>query len=162
MDRKDEHHLSSKHPYVFRIQDFNQQVLALQNNTLIATPHSDHVTPVILESMPCRAKEYLVRDKGTAIYLGIQKKELCLFCEESGGQPTLKLQSNNVMALYSSENAQKPFVFYQNQADSTSTFESAAYPGWFMCTSNEKDRPITMTQNGGTKYNTVFSLTSVS
>ncbi|XP_020819190.1 interleukin-36 alpha-like [Phascolarctos cinereus] len=162
MDTKDDHLLSSGIPYVFRIQDFNQQVLALKNNTLIATPHSDHVTPVFLESMPCRDKEYLVTDKGTAIYLGIQNKELCLFCEESGGQPILKMQGNNVMALYSSVKAQKPFVFYQNQANNTSTFESAACPGWFICTSNEKDRPVTMTQNRGTKYNTDFYLTSMS
>ncbi|XP_072492875.1 interleukin-36 gamma-like isoform X2 [Notamacropus eugenii] len=138
MDNNDAHKFAMQKPSLFRIQDSNQQVLALKDNTLIATPHSDHVTPVDLESMPCRDKELLTGNHGTAVYLGIRGKELCLFCEESGGQAILKLNTNT-----------------------TSTFESAAFPGWFICTSNEMDRPVTMTQNRGTNYNTAFFLTSL-
>ncbi|XP_072492874.1 interleukin-36 alpha-like isoform X1 [Notamacropus eugenii] len=161
MDNNDAHKFAMQKPSLFRIQDSNQQVLALKDNTLIATPHSDHVTPVDLESMPCRDKELLTGNHGTAVYLGIRGKELCLFCEESGGQAILKLNNKNIMQLYDSKDAMKPFVFYQNQTNTTSTFESAAFPGWFICTSNEMDRPVTMTQNRGTNYNTAFFLTSL-
>ncbi|XP_036605989.1 interleukin-36 alpha-like [Trichosurus vulpecula] len=162
MQKNDERQLSVPTPSPFHIRDFNQKVLDLRNNTLIATPHSDEVTPVDLESVPCRDKECLAGNHGTAIYLGIRGKELCLFCEESGGQPILKLKNNQIMKLYHTENAQKPFLFYQNQTESTSTFESAAYPGWFICTSNEKDRPVTMTQTRGTNYYTDFYITPLS
>ncbi|XP_068943657.1 interleukin-36 gamma-like [Petaurus breviceps papuanus] len=161
MDKNDGHHLSKEDTSPLHIRDLKQQVLALQNDNLIATPHSDHVTPVILESLPCRDKELLENNQGTAIYLGIKGKNLCLFCEESGGQVILKLKDMNIWDLYSPGNIQrKPFVFYQNQTNTTSTFESAAYHGWFMCTSNEKDRPVTMTQNRGANYNTDFYLIS--
>ncbi|XP_043837174.1 interleukin-36 gamma-like [Dromiciops gliroides] len=152
--------LASPTPQVFHLQDSHQQVWALKDKTLIATPHSDYVTPVILESMPCRDKAYPVRDQSTAVYLGIHGKELCLFCEESGGKPTLKVKDKKIHDLYSSETAEKPFVFYVNKTGSISTIESAAYPGWFVCTSNEKDQPVTMTQHIGTNYNTAFYLSS--
>uniref|UniRef100_A0A5F8GSJ6 Interleukin-1 n=1 Tax=Monodelphis domestica TaxID=13616 RepID=A0A5F8GSJ6_MONDO len=79
-------------------------------------------------------------------------------CEESRGQPILKLEDKKIMDLYSSQKAQKLFVFYQNQIGNASTLESAAYPGWFMCTSTETDQPVTITQHVGPNHNIVFYL----
>ncbi|XP_051838866.1 interleukin-36 alpha-like [Antechinus flavipes] len=143
---------------IIHLRDTNQQVLILQNNILIASPHSDYVTPVTFASLPCRDIENLEKDKGTPIYLGIHGKELCLCCEESGGEPTLKLKEKNLWKLYQSKDAEKPFVFYQNQNGSTSSLESAAYPGWFICTSSELNRPVRMTQQREPNCNTSFYL----
>ncbi|XP_044515280.1 interleukin-36 alpha-like [Gracilinanus agilis] len=150
--------LTSSNSNGFSILDSNQQVLSLQDKTLIATPYTDHVIPVTLEILPCRDPEYPVRDERIAVYLGISGKDLCLLCEESRGQPILKLEDKKIMDLYSSQKAQKPFVFYQNQIGNTSTLESAAYPGWFICTSTEIDQPVTITQHIGPNHNIAFYL----
>ncbi|XP_036605987.1 interleukin-36 beta-like [Trichosurus vulpecula] len=112
---------SLKEPHCLEIHDTNQQVLVLQGKTLIAVPHDELVDP----------------------------KKLCLCCAESEGKPKLKLEERDIMELYHTQKAEKSFVFFQNASGNTSTFQSAAYPGWFTCSSKEKGKPITMTKNVG-------------
>ncbi|XP_023350992.1 interleukin-36 alpha-like [Sarcophilus harrisii] len=158
MDSEKSKQLSRDIVSIIHLKDTNQQVLILQDNILIASPHSDYVTPVTFASLPCRDIENLAIDKGSPIYLGIDGKELCLCCEESEGEPTLKLKEKNVWKLYQSKDAEKPFVFYQDQNGSMSSLESAAYPGWFICTSSERNRPLRMTQQKEPNCNTSFYL----
>ncbi|XP_068943591.1 interleukin-36 alpha-like [Petaurus breviceps papuanus] len=137
-----------KNSYCLGIQDIYQKVLVLQGKTLRAVPEDGNVTPISLKTTPCQ-DESLEKGKGNAIYLGIEGQKLCLCCAESGGQPILKLEERGIMELYHNQKAEKPFVFYQNAASNTSTFESAAYPGWFISSSVKKQKPITLTKDVG-------------
>ncbi|XP_036605986.1 interleukin-36 alpha-like [Trichosurus vulpecula] len=130
------------------VHDTNQQVLVLQGKTLIAVPHDGKLYPNILTSTPCR-DESLEKGKGNPIYLGVANHKLCLCCAESEGKPKLKLEERDIMELYGTQKAEKSFVFFQNGNGNTSTFESAAYPGWFISSSEENGKPITMTKDVG-------------
>ncbi|XP_043837171.1 interleukin-36 alpha-like [Dromiciops gliroides] len=144
-------------PVVTGIHDIHQQIWVLQGKSLIATSQSDGVIPVKLDILPCRSTDSLEGNKGNPIYIGIKDHLLCLSCVESEGHAILKLEKKDIMELYNTQKAEKSFVFYQNATDSTSTFESAAYPGWFICTSVEKRKPIGMTEDLG-KDNIAFYL----
>ncbi|XP_036600111.1 interleukin-36 beta-like [Trichosurus vulpecula] len=137
-----------KDPYLVEVHETNQQVLVLQGKTLIAVSHDGMVHPSILTSIPCR-DESLEKGKGNLIYLGIANHKLCLCCAESEGKSKLKLEERDIMALYCTQKAEKSFVFFQNADGNTSTFQSAAYPGWFISSSKEKGTPITMTKDVG-------------
>ncbi|XP_074054323.1 interleukin-36 alpha-like isoform X2 [Macrotis lagotis] len=130
------------------MRDINQQVLVLQGKTLIAVPEDENVTPVSLKITPCR-DDSLEKGKGDPIYLGIADHNLSLCCIENEGQPVLKLEERDPMELYKSPKAEIPFVFYRNAPGFTSTFESAAYPGWFICTSVERGKTNTNDQECG-------------
>ncbi|XP_007477645.1 interleukin-36 gamma-like isoform X2 [Monodelphis domestica] len=138
------------------IHDVQQQVWILKGETLIAAPHEKGVNPVSLKVLPCR-DDSLPKDKGDPIYLGINETDFCLCCEVSGGQPQLQLVKEDIMKLYNNPEAVKAFVFYQNRTGSTSTLESAAYPDWFI-SSSDKDQPIILTHNTKSQYNTAFYL----
>ncbi|XP_043837173.1 interleukin-36 alpha-like [Dromiciops gliroides] len=146
-----------EHPYLGKIYDTDQQVWILQDGTLIATPNEENVNPVTLEIFPCR-DESLPKGKGKPIYLGIKASGFCLCCAMNGEQPQLQLVEKNIIDLYKEPEAVKPFVFYLNSTGSTSTLESAAYSGWFISTSPDKNQPVTLTQNLGSQYNTDFFL----
>ncbi|XP_072492872.1 interleukin-36 alpha-like [Notamacropus eugenii] len=148
---------STEHPPLGKIHDIHQRVWILLNGTLIATPYGENTNPVTLEVLPCR-DDSLPKDKGQPIYLGIKASGFCLCCTMHGDQPTLQLVEMNIADLYRTPNAVKPFVFYLNRTGSTSTLESAAYPGWFIATSSDKNQPVTLTQNLGNQYNTDFYL----
>ncbi|XP_074078780.1 interleukin-36 alpha-like [Macrotis lagotis] len=141
-----------------KIHDINQHVWILQNKHLI-TSKGNRVTPVILKMIPCRNEDSLEKNKGKCIYIGIKDHKLCLCCENK--EPaTLKLEDKDIMDLYKSEKAQKPFVFYYKKTGNTSTLESAACPGWFICTSNKIGEPVKMTKNVGEGNNIDFYLRS--
>ncbi|XP_036604512.1 interleukin-36 alpha-like [Trichosurus vulpecula] len=148
---------STEHPPLGKIRDIHQQVWTLLDRTLIATPYEEYVNPVILEVLPCR-DDSLPKDKGQPIYIGIKASGFCLCCAMSGEQPTLQLVEKNIADLYKTPQAVKPFVFYLNRTGSTATLESAAYSGWFIGTSSDKNQPVTVTQNLGSQYNTDFYL----
>uniref|UniRef100_A0A8C6FFJ8 Interleukin-1 n=1 Tax=Moschus moschiferus TaxID=68415 RepID=A0A8C6FFJ8_MOSMO len=99
-------------------------------------------------------------NKGSPILLAVSKGELCLCCDRKKGQsqPSLQLKKRKLSNLA----AQKkwkclPFIFYRNKVGSWNTLESAAHPGWFVCTSANPGEPVEMTKSrGGRKY-TEFS-----
>ncbi|KAJ8787979.1 hypothetical protein J1605_005637 [Eschrichtius robustus] len=51
----------------------------------------------------------------------------------------------------------KPFLFYHVQTDSNSTFESVAFPSWFI-TSSKRGQPIFLTSDLGRMYSTAFRM----
>lgn len=53
------------------------------------------------------------------------------------------------MELYRSPEDSKGFTFYRRDTGLTSSFESAAFPGWFLCTEPEADQPLGLTQLPG-------------
>ncbi|XP_044516788.1 interleukin-36 alpha-like [Gracilinanus agilis] len=145
------------YPVYRKIRDIHQHVFVLQERTLIAVPEDGNVTPIILETVTV-TDDSLENSKGDALYLGIteQKQHLCLCCVANEGPPTLKLEEKYVMDLPRTDKAVKSFVFYRNEAGNISTFESAAFPGWFI-SSEEQGKPMKITNDVG-KNNISFSI----
>lgn len=74
----------------------------------------------------------------------------------------LFLQKRTIDNLYHHPQPEKPFLFYHNQAGNTSTFESAAFPGWFIGTGSTGESPVFMTREVGKTHVTEFVLTTLS
>ncbi|XP_007957700.1 interleukin-36 gamma [Orycteropus afer afer] len=146
------------HPQTVHISDLNHQVWIVQGQTLVAIPQSENVVPATVTLVPCKYPEPLEQGKGTPIYLGIRNPEMCLSCEDVGGQPTLQLKTENILRLYNEPEPVKPFLFYHDKKGRTSTFESVAFPGWFIA-SSKIAQPIILTSKLGEAYNTEFDLT---
>ncbi|XP_053445998.1 interleukin-36 gamma isoform X1 [Nycticebus coucang] len=150
-------HQSVSRPVTGNVSDLSQQVWVLQGETLVAIPRSDSVVPVTVVVTTCKYPEALEQGKGDPIYLGIQNPEMCLFCEDAGGQPSLKLKEQKIMELYNQDKPVKPFLFYRVKTGRTSTFESVAFPGWFIASSKGK-QPLFLTSDQGQSFNTAFDL----
>ncbi|XP_044516378.1 interleukin-36 alpha-like [Gracilinanus agilis] len=149
---------SGETPRRIVVRDTDQQVWVLQGKSLIAIPQYENVTPAKVLTISCRDEDYLDKNKGNAIYLGLNHFDgLSLSCVESGGHATLKLEEKKITDLYNSKKAEKPFVFYLKETGNTATFESAACPGWFICTS-KMGEPVSMTQDSGKEKHTNFYL----
>ncbi|XP_008592961.1 PREDICTED: interleukin-36 beta [Galeopterus variegatus] len=152
--------LREEHPRSFSIRDSLHMVWVLDGNSLIAVPDSSNIQPVTLDLLPCRDTEFSDEEKGNLVYLGINGRDLCLFCAEIQNWPTLQLKEKNIMDLYLESKAQKPFLFFHNKEGSTSAFQSASYPGWFIASSTA-GQPIVLTQERGQTNNTDFYLSPV-
>ncbi|XP_037663124.1 interleukin-36 gamma-like [Choloepus didactylus] len=144
-------------PNFGEISDQNQQVWALQGKTLVAIPRSDNKAAATVVILPCKYPQSLEQGKGVPIYLGIESPEMCLCCEDAGGQHLLQLKEQKIMDLYHRAEPVKPFLFYHSRPGRASTFESVAFPGWFIA-SSERDQPLLLTSELGTKFNTAFDL----
>ncbi|KAF6268466.1 interleukin 36 beta [Rhinolophus ferrumequinum] len=143
-------------PESHRIRDSLQMVWVLKGNTLFSVPFSSNVEPVTICSVPCTDTESHDEQKGSLIYLGLKGVDLCLFCAEIQGHPTLQLKEKKIMDLHEEKSAQKPFLFLRGIEGSTSTFQSVAYPGWFIATSSTVGQPVILTNERGKTYNTNF------
>ncbi|XP_029793648.1 uncharacterized protein LOC115290080 isoform X3 [Suricata suricatta] len=79
-------------PQTGEVSDLNQQVWILQDQIIVTVPRTDSVTPVTVTVVPCKYPESLEQGRGIPIYMGIENPEMCLSCEDIGGQPTLQLK----------------------------------------------------------------------
>ncbi|XP_003942556.1 interleukin-36 receptor antagonist protein [Saimiri boliviensis] len=127
----------------FRMKDSALKVLYLHNNQLLAG--GLHAGKVIKgEEISVVPNRWLDASLSPVI-LGIQGGRQCLSCG-AGQEPTLTLEPVNIMELYAGAKESKSFTFYRRDLGLTSSFESAAYPGWFLCTVPEADQPVRLTQ----------------
>ncbi|XP_042526858.1 interleukin-36 gamma-like [Dipodomys spectabilis] len=140
-----------------KVSDLDHQVWILQGENLVVAPRSKDVNSVIVTVIPCKYPESLEKNKGTPIYLGIKNPAMCLCCESAGRQPTLKLKKGNISNLYNQPEPVKPYLFFHSMVGRTSTFESVAFPGWFIA-SSKKDQPIFLTSDLGKQHNINFNL----
>ncbi|XP_030166954.1 interleukin-36 gamma-like isoform X1 [Lynx canadensis] len=148
---------SMNKPQTGEVSDLNQQVWILQDQTIVTVPRTDSVTPVTVTVVPCKYPEYLEQGRGIPIYMGIENPEMCLSCEDIGGQPTLQLKEEEILDLYNEVAPVEPFLFYHSKDGRTSTFESVAFPGWFIA-SSEIRHPLFLTSDLGGKNNVNFNL----
>ncbi|XP_012394446.2 interleukin-36 gamma isoform X1 [Orcinus orca] len=144
-------------PWTGECFDLNQQAWILKGHTLVTVPLNNSVTPVVVTVMPCKNPGSVEEDKGVPIYLGIENPEMCLYCEDVGGQPKLQLKDQKILDLYNRPEPMEPFLFYHGRTGSTSTFESVAFPDWFIA-SSEQGQPIFLTSNLGKMYSTAFRI----
>ncbi|EHA99170.1 Interleukin-1 family member 6 [Heterocephalus glaber] len=149
-------------PFQRHIQDFDQRVWVLQGQTLTMVPRKANVVPVTVDLYPCKHLETLEKGRGDPMYLGLKEPQFSLFCTKAGEQTVLQLNKKKIKDLYDEPQPEKPFLFYHKEVGSTSTFESAAFSGWFIATGSNGECPIFMTQEVGKTHVTEFVLTTLS
>uniref|UniRef100_A0A8C3WFA5 Interleukin-1 n=1 Tax=Catagonus wagneri TaxID=51154 RepID=A0A8C3WFA5_9CETA len=127
----------------FRMKDAALKVLYLRDNQLLAggLQAGKGIQGEEISVVPNRSLDA----KFSPVILGVQSGSQCLSCG-TGQEPTLKLEPVNIMELYHGAKESKSFTFYRRDTGLTSSFESAAYPGWFLCTMPEADQPLRLTQ----------------
>nr|KAF6447085.1 interleukin 1 receptor antagonist [Rousettus aegyptiacus] len=134
-------HPSGKRPsemQAFRIWDVNQKTFYLRNNQLIAG---------YLQGQNTKLEEKLsvVPVEPHAMLLGIHGGKLCLSCVKVGDEIRLQLEEVNITDLSRTQEQGKRFTFIRTDSGTTTSFESAACPGWFLCTALEADQPVSLT-----------------
>ncbi|NWZ26702.1 IL1B protein, partial [Asarcornis scutulata] len=82
------------------------------------------------------------------VALGIKGYKLYMSCVLSGTEPVLQLEEADVMRDIDSAELTR-FIFYRldSPAEGTTRFESAAFPGWFVCTSLQPRQPVGITNH---------------
>ncbi|NWI92126.1 IL1B protein, partial [Pitta sordida] len=80
------------------------------------------------------------------VALGIKGHPLYMSCVMSGTQPVLQLEEADITRDIETVELTR-FIFYRldSPAEGTTRFESAAFPGWFICTSLQPRQPVGVT-----------------
>ncbi|NWU93435.1 IL1B protein, partial [Upupa epops] len=80
------------------------------------------------------------------VALGIKGYQLYMSCVMSGAEPVLQLEEADMRKDIENMELTR-FIFYRldSLADGTTRFESAAFPGWFICTSLQPRQPVGIT-----------------
>ncbi|XP_049640399.1 interleukin-1 receptor antagonist protein [Suncus etruscus] len=129
----------------FRIWDINQKIFYMRNNQLVAGylqgPNTD------LEE-----KIDVVPIEPHTVFLGIHDGKLCLSCVKSGNEIRLQLEAVDINDLSKNKEQDKRFTFIRSENGPTTSFESAACPGWYLCTAMEADRPVSLTNKPDTDF----------
>ncbi|XP_026540516.1 interleukin-1 receptor antagonist protein-like isoform X1 [Notechis scutatus] len=139
------------HGVVFksRLWDVNQKSLYLQNNELIAgylqAPNS------ALEEKIFWIRNRAFGQENFPVILSIQGGKSSLACSP-GTPPELQLESVNIRDLCKDKEASTRFTFFMSNKDGVWRFESAAHPGWFLCTSSKANEPIGLINNPGSSH----------
>ncbi|XP_039212556.1 interleukin-1 family member 10-like isoform X1 [Crotalus tigris] len=134
-------------PRLFRIWDISQKFLFIVNSMLIASP-LDFNSAVWMAVLPNNALD----PRHQPIFIGLRDGSRTLSCTLSNeGQPQLHLVERSIMELYNQNQKFLDFSFYSKTDGSleTCSFESAQFPGWFISTSFEPNKPISLGQKGG-------------
>ncbi|XP_055966687.1 interleukin-1 receptor antagonist protein-like [Sorex fumeus] len=135
---------------LFRIWDLHQKVFYLRNNQLFA----GHLQGANSE---LEVKLDFVKIEPYGVSLGIHGRTLCLSCVNYGDKVRLELEPVDINYL-SNKEQDKRFIFIYSEIYATSTFESVACPGWYLCTSQEVDQPVSLTNTLGEDMITDFYL----
>ncbi|XP_077650375.1 interleukin-36 beta-like [Urocitellus parryii] len=136
-------------PVFYTILDSQLMVWVLSGDVFFSAPSSNNVQPVTLTLIACRDTALHDEEKGNLVFLGIKGKDLSFCCAEVEGQPTLQLKEVSIMELYRENKARTPFLVFHSLEGSTSVFQSASHPGWFIATSSTAKQPVTLTQERG-------------
>lgn len=122
----------------FRIWDVNQKTFYLRNNQLVAGYLQGPNTKL-------EEKIDMVPVETHSVLLGIHGGKLCLACVKVGDETRLQLEEVNITDLNMTTEQKKRYTFIRSDSGPTSTFESVAFPGWFLCTTLEADQPVSLT-----------------
>uniref|UniRef100_A0A9R8QHX6 Interleukin-1 n=1 Tax=Equus caballus TaxID=9796 RepID=A0A9R8QHX6_HORSE len=123
---------------LFRIWDVNQKTFYMRNNQLVAGYLQESNTKL-------QEKIDVVPIEPDALFLGLHGRKLCLACVKSGDEIRFQLEAVNITDLSKNKEENKRFTFIRSNSGPTTSFESAACPGWFLCTAQEADRPVSLT-----------------
>ncbi|XP_063167526.1 interleukin-1 family member 10-like [Candoia aspera] len=133
-------------PWLFKFWDLSQKFLRVVNNVLIATPQTSYSPGIFFAVIPNTALD----PKNIPIFMGTGN--CAVSCTKSGdGQLQIQIVEKNIMVLYRTPEEFKNFTFYSKSDGRPEIcyFESAEFPGWFISTSSEPNKPIGLSQKGG-------------
>ncbi|XP_015288882.3 interleukin-37 isoform X1 [Macaca fascicularis] len=150
-------------PKKFSIHDQDHKVLVVDSGNLIAVPDKNYIRPEIFFALASSLSSASA-EKGSPILLGVSKGEFCLSCDKDKGQshPSLQLKKKKLMKLAAlKESARRPFIFNRAQVGSRNMLESAAHPGWFICTSCNCNEPVGVTDKFENRKHIEFSFQPV-
>uniref|UniRef100_A0A8D0FZP2 Interleukin-1 n=1 Tax=Sphenodon punctatus TaxID=8508 RepID=A0A8D0FZP2_SPHPU len=148
---------SKKVPRHYRVRDIEHKAFYLKDNSLVAVPlQGEHATQE--EKISVVPNRSLDRSRFPLI-MGIKGGIQGLSCGTSD-QPKLQLEDAKLMELFEKDDDAKRFTFFKSYNGNTHKFESAAYPGWFICTSAQLNEPITLTNQPGNAAITDFHFLS--
>ncbi|KAJ6658630.1 hypothetical protein lerEdw1_019790 [Lerista edwardsae] len=137
-------------PVVFTLRDIQQKVVYLRGKNLVAAAGAANVSPADIKVMPNMA---LWEQAHNPVFMGVGIR--CLSCGTSE-KPVLQLVDRDVQSVYNDKAPNLPFTFANLMTGSTHQFESLAYPGWFLCTSQGNNEPLSITNQPGGKQITSF------
>ncbi|XP_004708053.1 interleukin-1 receptor antagonist protein isoform X1 [Echinops telfairi] len=122
----------------FRIWDVNQKVFYLSHKQLVAgyLQAANANLEEKVEVMPAESN---------SVFLGLHSGKLWLSCVKSGDKVRLQLEEVDITDLGRNKEQAKRFTFLHSQNGPTTSFESAANPGWYLCTESEGDKPVSFT-----------------
>ncbi|XP_062995564.1 interleukin-36 alpha-like [Elgaria multicarinata webbii] len=138
-------------PWLFSIWDINQKFFSWENNTLIAGPKNSNSAEELIAVVPNRAIPE--KENTYPIILGHKDGKHVLSCVEAGGHPQLQIVEKRIMDLYNKNEELKSFTFFSKTGPSNDpcNVESVAFPGWFISTSTEPNKPIALSHPGQTE-----------
>ncbi|XP_074415204.1 uncharacterized protein LOC141731886 isoform X1 [Zonotrichia albicollis] len=126
-----------------RLWDVNQRSLYLRDDQLVAG-HLQGANAALEEKVfwvPNRALE----PARLPVILGIRSGSRCLRTERGpAGEPRLRLQDVDIRELPRAGDSAAAFTFFRSYRDGLWRFESAAHPGWFLCTSPRGHQPLAL------------------
>ncbi|XP_062995563.1 interleukin-36 alpha-like [Elgaria multicarinata webbii] len=145
------HSAELREPWLFSIWDINQKFFSWENNTLIAAPQDSNSAVKLIAVVPNRAIPE--KENTYPIILGHKDGNHVLSCVEAGGQPQLQIVEKRIMDLYNKNEEFKSFSFFSKTGPSNDpcNVESVAFPGWFISTSTEPNKPIALSRPGQTE-----------
>lgn len=123
---------------IFRIWDINQKIFYMRDNQLVAGYLQGHNSDL-------EEKIDLVPTEPNGVFLGIHDGKLCLSCVKSGNEIRLQLEAVDINDLSKNKEQGERFTFIRSENGPTTSFESAAFRGWYLCTAMEADRPVSLT-----------------
>ncbi|XP_025898887.1 interleukin-1 beta [Nothoprocta perdicaria] len=93
------------------------------------------------------------------VALGIKGYKLYMSCVMSGAEPTLQLEEADITRDIDSAELTR-FIFYRldSPGERTTSFESVAFPGWYICTSPHSKQPVGITNKLGEVNITTYRL----
>ncbi|XP_041087791.1 interleukin-1 beta-like [Polyodon spathula] len=112
--------------------------------------------PNISQQVTLRLSTYIPQPQpglGQPVVLGIGSNNLFLSCNGPDSLPALELemvQDRDGLKTIRMGSATARFLFYKRDSGSTSSFESARFPGWFISTSRNVERVRVTMCNGRT------------
>ncbi|XP_054080994.1 interleukin-1 receptor antagonist protein-like isoform X3 [Rissa tridactyla] len=135
----------------FDILDIDQKCFVLESPTQLVALHLQG--PSAERKVKLNIALYRPRSSkgglGTGrmpVALGIKGYQLYMSCVMSGAEPVLQLEEADVRRDIESVELTR-FIFYRldSPAEGKTRFESAAFPGWFICTSLQPRQPVSIT-----------------
>ncbi|KAM3830406.1 interleukin-1 beta [Vipera latastei] len=145
---------------VSNIQDADHKSLVFQEPAQLVAMHLQ--SPNLEQAVKLKMSVYRPKiEAGTQrvpVVLSIQKRKHYLSCVWKDGQPVLQLEEANIQGNLDKSELGR-FLFYKIDNEKHSRFESAEFPGWFICTSIQPEEAVAMTkQLGGPRVIVDYSL----
>ncbi|KAK9395311.1 interleukin-1 beta [Crotalus adamanteus] len=145
---------------VCNIQDADHKSLVFQEPAQLVAMHLQG--PNLEQAVKLKMSVYRPKiEAGTQrvpVVLSIQNRKHYLSCVWKEGQPVLQLEEANIQGNLDKSELGR-FLFYKIDSEKHTRFESAKFPGWFICTSIQPEEAVAFTkQPGGPRVIVDYSL----